>query len=608
MPAAVRDSTIATGVTSATVARPAVMEGEPLLAFVWGDEGTSGMSAPSGWTSTATVSGIVSARVWRKTAGSSEPSSYNFGLGFGAFGGVIIASISGRDPAVDFRIATSTSTSIGDGAGTPGVTPAAAQHLELRFVAAFALEPVSFSAPPGYTMRRQGAAAEISIAALASRHINSSANSGPKTFPAGGGGEFGILDAVGVTISIPSLVTVAPTLPPIPAITPGRGDSLYQYVASDFLSGTYLGHLDLTGVTFSHRISRRGQINAGDFRASLPINSPAAGRLAAAVINHDPTDLARKPGAIRVEIFRDGTAYGRYWIVGGRLAQTRRSTPVLEISGLSYEAYPLQVELQEDLGDLEDDRVEIARQLLAHMQGLPGANIGLALQGGNLGDTITRTYLADDMKKHGELIAELTEGLSGFEWHIDPAGNWKWGAPLGDPDAGHYFSQAPEGGDILDWEIQWVPLQAGTRWRARGESVQDDASTAAVPPTSTVYEATAHLAAGWPRIDRTIDRPGISDIGVLDDYAEQWAATLSGAPQISAFTVLIGQNPTLTPFNLGDSASFVLTNEAFPAPPGGGPGYAARHRVIGMEITPVGREQGKDEMRLIIAAPEEIEG
>lgn len=605
MPAAVRDSTITTGGGTLTAARPTVLEGEPMFAFAWSDEGTGGMTA-SGWTSTATVPGIVSARIWRKTASAAEPSSYSFGQSSGGLGGVIIASVSGHDPAVSFRIATAASTAFLEGAGTPGVVPAAPQHLEIRFVAAFSLEPAVFTAPAGYTMRRQGAAAEINIGALASRHINSSANSGPKEFLATASDEFGILDAVGVTLSIPSLVSTTPTLPPIPATTPGKGDSLYQYVASDFLTGAYLGHLDLAGVSFSHRLSRRGQINTGDFRGSLPINSPSAGRLASAVISQNPADLARKPGAVRVEVFRDGQAWGRYWIVGGRLAQTRRSTPILEISGLSYEAYPSQVELQEDLGELEDDRVELARQLLTHMQGLPGANLGLALQGGTLGDTITRAYLADDMKRYGELLAELTEGLQGFEWFIDPAGNWRWGSPLGDADAGHYYSQAPEGGDILDWEIQWVPLQAGTRWRARGESVQDDASATAVPPTSVVFPAAAHLAAGWPRIDRTIDRPGISDVGVLDDYAEQWAATLSGAPQISAFTVLIGANPSFTPFNLGDSAAFVMTNEAFPEPGGGGPGYAARHRVIGLEVTPVSREQGKDEMRLIIAAPEEI--
>ncbi|GHH67659.1 hypothetical protein GCM10017673_15020 [Streptosporangium violaceochromogenes] len=593
--------------SSVTAPRPAgTQAGDVLFACQTSAAPFVGVPAPSGWTATAAlddeVFGDFYTRVWRRTAGTSESGSYVFPQGDGA-GTLIVVAVEGADLQVAARVAVREGLEEPAFVVTPGVTPAAATHLEVRFAVTLgqAFQTVTLAPPAGYVLRGTAAMQGHFSAACASRQLSSSSPSGEKNFVTTGENPGG---THGITISIPGGST-EPEVPPIPADAPGQGDALYSYRFSRLFGG-FLGTLDLAGVSFEKRISRRGQINSGNFSASYPMSNEAEGDLVAQIVPRNPADLLRGPGVTVVDIWRAGDHWGRYWIIGAKVTKQRRQKPVLQLSGVTMEAYLQYVELEETLGPFtSEDRVEIARQLITHMQAQEHADIGLILAPGSSGSAVTRTYEAH-RGKYGGHVADTTSGLDGYEWMINTqlgAGgvelHWKWGKPLGNPNAKHTFTDSPGGGEILDYGIDMTPLTRGTRWRARGDSVQTDASTPSTPLLSAPYSS-PHLATGvWPRLDRTVDRPGVTDLAALNAAAEQLAATSGGAPHVFSITVLLGEEPSIRPNLLGDSARIVIADEWFKRV-NGGAGLNEKRRILGMRVTPTGREQGRDEAELYI--------
>ncbi|MFE0151803.1 hypothetical protein ACFWY5_31975 [Nonomuraea sp. NPDC059007] len=162
---------------------------------------------------------------------------------------------------------------------------------------------------------------------------------------------------------------------------------------------------------------------------------------------------------------------------------------------------------------------EIGRRRLTHLQAQSGANLGLILQAGNSGVIRGRTYLATDGATYGRRLIELAEVDNGFEWRIDivPGSSglerrWVWGYPiLGQQTPPLYvFVDSPSGRGVLEWDENIDALRGATRGRARGGTPDTgDASTIATPLISPVHVAAAHLAAGWPRLDRTINKSSV---------------------------------------------------------------------------------------------------
>lgn len=604
MGANVRDSKVSTGHgPTLTATRPTFVAGDQMWAIHFTDVGLTGMTAP-GWTAAGSrEEDGLAVKVWRKTA-TGEPSTYSFGQGVNAEGTVHVFSIPGASATINAKVTFAlnfASTLV-----TPNVTPASATHLEIRagvLSLTGGTDTVALTAPAGYTGRGSGQSPQAFLAsAAASKQLSSSAPSGAKSF---GFTPSGIRFGLGVSISIAS-ADVVPDVPPIPADAPGQGDALYVFEFRRLFGG-FLGNLDVKGPSFEKRINRRGQLQPGNFTGSYVIANEDDGDLVAALVPRDPADLTRGAGVIVCDIWRAGDHWGRYWMIGSEIAKQRRQTPVLQLSGVTMDAYLQYVNVEEALGPFEnEDRVEIARSIILHMQGQEHADIGLILQSGECGHTLTRTYEAFQ-GQYGGPVADTTAGVDGFEWMVNTQlgassveTHWVWGNPLGD-QAGtpHTFTEAPGGGEILDWRIGQTPLTRGSRWRARGDSVSTDASTSAAPLLSDAYES-PHLATGlWPRIDRIVDRPGVTDLDTLNKTAQQLAASAGGAPHVFSITVLLGEEPTIHPNKLGDAAWIVLTNEYFKRV-NGGAGLNERRRILGMRVIPTGRENGRDEAELYI--------
>lgn len=597
MPASVRSTSAAatSGVgTTMQVPRPAtVANGDVLIAFVSGDGTPAELTAPPGWAAVTTLSSsdAFPTRAYSKTA-SSEPATYTFGRAANDVGVVTIIAVAGASTTIPLTSARLAST--GFASTSPGVTPAAVSHLELRYVCAPLFEgAISWTAPPGYTMRRT-VEEEYLSAATASKQLTSSASSGAATFtrsPAYG------VSSASITISIASADNEPAPEPP-PPFTPGRGEALYRYVFSRW-DGTYLDDLELTGVHFDKRI-----LQPGTFTATIPIPSRTVADKVAAVIPRDETALGIGPGVVTCQIYRGGAPWGEYWITAAHPSRSGTGTPTIQLRGSSLEAYLMHVELQEDKEYAGEDQIDIARDLLTHMQGQQYADLNLVIQSGVSGTTRDRTYAADEAT-YGQRLTELAQVEGGFEWMINivagPGGlerHWVWGAPLGQADPPpHTFSDGTHSGDILEWAEEIDALRGATRWRARGDRISTDASTTSAPLISAAAEATAHLAAGWPRIDKTVNHSSVSEMTTLEGYAQYWAATAPGALRVDSVTVALGAKPSIAPNNLGDSARLYFDNEWHL------PHWRTR-RIIGIGITPTSATDGKERAQLVLEGQE----
>ncbi|WP_214322099.1 hypothetical protein [Nonomuraea sediminis] len=591
---------------SGTASRGAAQPGDLLLAWQSADSGGhSAIQLSGSWTVLDEYgggfwpgsggnnwSGIT---LWTRTCAAGEPTSYTVSQGSVADGVIVIAAISGA-VAASLVVAHSSSKI------APTATPSSADGLELRYCSGVPSPPtggaVSWSTPSGYTVETAAQSGNFTSGVLVSKPIISTLAVGEVGFASAqivAAGSFTVLIAASAASG-----GEPPQPPVVQPFAPGKGSSLYRYVFTRLLDRTYLGDLDLVGVSFDKRI-----LQAGQFSATIPIPSRRVGDQVAEIIPRDETYLDRGPGVITCQIYREGAPWGEYWITAAQPARSRRGTPAIQLRGSTLDAYLAHVEIQSDLPFSAVDQIEIARGLLVHMQGRPHANIGLNLQTGTSGVPRDRTYLASEGGTYGQRLTELAQVDNGFEWSINLEvingalqRRWVWGYPqLGtlDPPP-HLFSDGRNGGDILEWSEEIDALRGATRWRARGESA-GDASTTGSSLISTAHEATDHLAAGWPRIDRTLSYSTVSVLQTLEDYAAFWAARASGALRVDQVTVTFGQLPSLTPNNLGDAARLYFNNEWHL------PHWRTR-RIIGIAITPTSRTDGKEQARLVLEGTE----
>lgn len=532
-------------------------------------------------------------RIWRKTAGLSEPSSYTFTQPELGGSVVHIFAVEGSDATVAPNIVADLHNSSGN-VVTPDVSPASVPHLEIR-VASTAHYTGTLSPPSGYTLRGQAEdGVSFVVSAAATRVVNTSASSGTQVFVATPPDSGAVL---GLSMSIASAPPSEPEIPTFPPFTPARGTALYQYRFRRLRDGGFLGFLELDDVSFDKRISQ-----PGTFSASVPIPSRDVGDLVSEIIPRDSSVLTAGPGVIVVDILRGGDIWGEYWITSAKPGRSRRATPTIQLQGTTLDGYMTAVELQAQMFFEQADQIDILRGLVASMQDQPYANIGVTVADGVSGVLRDRTY-SDDGGTYGQRIRELAEVNNGFEYTLDIglsegtiSRQIRWGYPtLASDDVPHIFSDGFDGGDIVEWGEEIDALRGATRWRARGGTPpgEADASTTAQPLMSAVVEAVDHLDAGWPRIDRTLSYPDVTVQDTIDDYAAYWASVAPGALRVESYTVVLGANPSLHPNLIGDWCRIHLDNE-WHRP------HWRQRRIIGLHITPVSRDNGKEEAKLIL--------
>jgi hypothetical protein len=596
----VRSVSSATGTgTTITVAKPqGVQAGDTLWAIHCTDEALAQMTA-SGWSQAGSHDGNLAVRVWRRTATIGEASEYSFGQAGLSDGQIHVVAVQGADPAVAAVIASVDNTT--PTTPTPGVSPAGVPSLEIRFAAIdLAATTITWQTPSGYTNRGSTESVfQLVATTLATKSVNTSAASDTAVFTAS---PQAVRASVGLTISIAAAATQEPEIPTFPPFTPARGDARYQYRFRRLRDGQFLGFLELANVSFDKRIGQ-----PGSFSATVPIPSGEVGDLVAEVFPRDSTVLSAGAGVVVVDILRDGDIWGEYWITEANPSQSGRATPSLQIQGTTLDGYLNSVEFQTEMFFEQADQIDILRGLVASMQGQQYANIGLVIPSGMSGVLRDRTY-ADDGGTYGQRVQQLAEVDNGFEYCVDVFASggtivrqMKWGYPrLGEPTAQHILGYGPNGGEIVAWGEQVSASRGATRYRARGGTPTSgtDASTTAQPLISSVHEATDHLDAGWPRIDRTLSYSDVTVQDTLEDYAAYWVSIAPGAVRVETYTVALGSSPSLHPNKLGDWCRIYLDNEWHR------PHWRER-RIIGLGITPVSRQDGKEQVQLVLAGQDE---
>lgn len=574
-----------------------------LVAFAAVDSGGTGpIGISGGWERIGRVTGpanILSAvDVYWKIASPFEPTAYTVTMASTADAVAVVAAISGAKQTVP-TVASGVLYSATDTVVTPPADPPGPSGVELRWVGGIPGEGVNitWSVPSGFTPAEDLQSQDEVGGSLVWRMFSSDVPLPAQSHVASAFVQYG----AGLTVLVESVEAQPPQPPVVQPYAPGRGSSLYRYVFTDMLSRQYLGDLDLVNVSFDKRI-----LQAGSFSATIPIPNRKVGDQVAEIIPRDDTELGIGPGVITVQVYREGVCWGEYWITGAQPARSRKNTPAIAIRGSTLDAYLSRVELQDDLIFTGVDQINIARILLGHLAAQEHANLSLSLESGTSGIVRDRTYLDSEGATYGQRLLELAQVDDGFEWMINletVAGSlsrrWVWGYPqIGTVDPPpHLFSDGRSGGDILEWQEEIDALRGGTRWRARGSLVGGDASTTSTPLTSTVHEATAHLAAGWPRIDRTLSYSTVNQAQTLEDYAAFWASRAGGALRVDQVTVTFGKNPSFSPNNLGDAARFFYDNEWYR-------GVWKTRRIIGIGVTPTSRSSGKEEARLVLEGQE----
>ncbi|MFE3452372.1 hypothetical protein ACFXJ8_25960 [Nonomuraea sp. NPDC059194] len=570
---------------------PGVMQGDVLVAFqTSGDLVPSTMLTPSGWTllgQRTPVEDWGGARVWWKVAGADEPASYIFRQA-GSESIVGIIAVSDADSS-----ATPLISSVNEDGGSqvtcPAVTPSTESGVTIRYVAALHFfHPVSWTPPANHTERMDRSEDFLPTAALATRARSSSGSTGAASF--GASPQVIAPHVIAFTVDVGGVGGPAPN-PPDPI--PPSPDVHYKYVFCDLRTDSFITTLDLNQVSYSRMISA-----PGSFQATIDVvNDEVADMVAAVVprwVEHasDPDSLSTGPGRTVCHVYRNGIIWGTYAIWKAAVSSDSEGAIKVSLTGASLESYLNAVEIRSTLTYEGTDQLEIARDLITAMQANTHANIGLTLQSGTSGVLRDRTYAAGETASFGQRLKELADVDDGFEWLIhtsDPgvgarAKLVKFGYPRLGTQTDHVFSQP---GNVLSWSQEIDGLRGATSYRARGESVSTDASTASTPLMSSPADATAHLTAGWPRIDRTVDYSTVKEVATLDAYAQRWVTERPGAVRIHQVDVRL-DDTEWTPESLGDYARVILSNDWWPIRNGGAT-FNNRWRVIGVSVRATSR-------------------
>ncbi|RCG31998.1 hypothetical protein DQ384_05500 [Sphaerisporangium album] len=372
----------------------------------------------------------------------------------------------------------------------------------------------------------------------------------------------------------------------------------YRYLICDLLTDREVADVEFDNVTYDHRINMPGV-----FTGKLELADLRLSKLWNRVMPRDTGDRSSGVGRHIIHVIRGDDLWGSYWLWYGKVSQQGGQAPVADVKGMSLDGFMQQVEIQADLSYIGLDQIEIARQLVGHMQSDPRADLGILLPAGDTGVLQDLIIAATDNARYGQKLQELANAQNGFQYRINTriAGRARvrelvYGYPtLGKVNTRHDYSQP---GNVLSWSEEVDATRGGTRWRAQGASTSNDLSLASGPLVSQVAEATEHLNDGWPRIDRTASYPDVRDLPTLNAFAQFWAATAPGVTRVYTTTVQLPDNPTLTPHDLGDTAALRLVNERYPEVDGVA-SFVRDWPVVGLEVRPPRRDNDVEEATLI---------
>jgi hypothetical protein len=379
----------------------------------------------------------------------------------------------------------------------------------------------------------------------------------------------------------------------------------WTYLFADLLTDEPIEVLDVESERFGSQI-----VVPAPFSGTIPIPNPDVAELVAAVFPHP--DLYPPPageGRVVCHVYRgdDLTDLWDSYLIWDCNRQGGEGGNRLDITGASLESYLAARQIWDDIDFVAEDQIDVAIALIADMSAELGGDIGLGLVGDPSGTLIDLSVLGSAGKSYGQALTEIANVDTGFEYRIRnyvdmPAGNrvreFVANAPGLEGNGVTAVASLP--GNIVSYKYAGSALSAATRMRGRGDTVNDDISAASEPLMGHVISATDFLGAGWPYLDVTLDRQGVTDQDTLDSYARWWRDTRRGVVRIPELTVTFDDDTDLHPLMLGGLCNVAIEDLLFPLNADGSAGFRHSWRLIGLEITPNHRGDGRDLARIVL--------
>lgn len=296
--------------------------------------------------------------------------------------------------------------------------------------------------------------------------------------------------------------------------------------------------------------------------------------------------------------------------------------PVVTVNGATFESYVDRREARTDEKLVQMEQTEIAKWLWDYMQKVPGGNILVNTPtpppSGRKRDM---SWLRSDIKTVGSILKEVSNRDDGFEWIIecfaDDTGMRRrelvTGYPtIGRPDSGIILTFP---GDVINYEITDAANDGAISFQARGKAPDPigtpntsgaSGGTAAekVPPImSGIVTNDDLITKGYTLTETSIDRPTVTQVSTLDDWAKLALALRSGPMALPNVTCRIDN---FTQSILGSSVRLRINDYLWPVGPNGEPGYQITARVIGYEVDP-GEFGADDIVKLIFENPRDAD-
>lgn len=330
----------------------------------------------------------------------------------------------------------------------------------------------------------------------------------------------------------------------------------YRYLLCDLLTDQLLADLPLSGVSFERRISRTGSLS-GQLDAPTPQLVDTAKLLHAYA------------GRAALWVYRGNQVWwgGIPWTVQAR--QAERGPVVAQLQAATFDSYAHHRQLYADAIYSQVDQGVIIPDLWRKLQEDPRGDIGVLAEDQPTGVLRDRTYRESDLAYVGKLIEDMGDVIDGpehtIDTYLDPRGNrvkeLRVADRLGSASPRVVFQRAARaGGRILEWEQTADAVDGGTTFRARGDAANGNVGTDQEPLMSARLEHAELLGKGWPLLDKSTDRPGVSDVDTLTGYADGLRGSHAGALPTSGYTVQVG-NTGWSPNRIGDAVRLKLRDD-----------------------------------------------
>ena len=369
----------------------------------------------------------------------------------------------------------------------------------------------------------------------------------------------------------------------------------YRYLLCDLLTDQPLAQLPLSGVTFGKRISRTGSLSA-------TLNCPTPQLVAAGRLLH------RYAGRAALWVYRDNALWwgGIPWTVTPR--QGQRGPVQVSVSAATFDSYAHHRRLYVDKTYTQVDQGVIIPDLWRTIQTDASGNIGMVAEDQPNGVLRDRTYLATESPYVGKLVENLGDVIDGPEHTVDVytdgdgtrvkrlrvahlLGSDGSGSTLLPPRIVFQRAADAAGGSLLEWESVADAVDGGTVFQVRGDAPVGTNTDSPPASMSTLVERTDLLTMGWPRLDVTEDRTGVSEQATLNGYAEGVAQSRGGAEVVNGYTVRVAASGW-SPNRIGEQVRIRMADDWHTA-------EDVTVRPVGVEVTAA--ERGKDEtVKLIL--------